>query len=62
MEDAVVHQQDAELGPHEVEDVEDLGHDEELGHEDDVVHRDLVGVDPHAGMMHGEDEADDEVP
>jgi len=60
VEDAVVHEQNGELCPHEVVDVEDLGDDEELGHQDYLVHGDLVCVDAHAGAIHGEDEADDD--
>lgn len=44
VEDAVVHEEDADLGPDEVEDVEDLRDDEEFGDEDDVVGVDCVGV------------------
>ena len=61
MEDAVVHEQDAQLGPHEVEGVQNLGHDEKLGHADDVVERDFVCVDAHARRVHGKNETHDKV-
>jgi hypothetical protein len=59
VEDAVVHEQDAQLRLHEVEDIKDLGHDEELSYKDDVVDRDLVCVDAHACRVHGKNESND---
>lgn len=63
MEDAVVEEEDAELGPDQVECVQDLRDDQELGDEDDVVGMQSISVQAHAVVVHGEDEAhDDEVP
>lgn len=56
-EDPVVHQQQAQFGPSEVECVEDLGHDQPFRHHDNVCWVNQVGVDAHAAGMHGKDEA-----
>ena len=62
-EDAIVHQEDANFRPAEVECVQDLGHDQPFGHHHNVRRIKEVCVDAHATRMHGEDEADDgEVP
>lgn len=57
VEDAVIHEEDGQLGPDEVVDVEDFGHDEILRHQDDLVGFHEVGVDAHACVVHGKDEA-----
>lgn len=51
--DAVVHEQDAQLGPAEVPGVEDLGDDEPFRHHDNVWRINFIGVNAHAVNVHG---------
>lgn len=57
IEDAVVHQEEGDLGPDEIPCVEDFGDQEELGHEDDVGGRDDGGVFAHSCPNHPENES-----
>lgn len=59
-EDAVVHQQEAELRPDQVENVEDLSDDEELCDHDDVFYWYRICMQAHAFAHHCKDERDDE--
>lgn len=59
-EDAVVHQKEADLGPTEIEGVQDFGDDKPFGHHDDVRGIEQVGVDAHSATMHCENESNDE--
>ena len=53
----VVHKQQGELRPAQVEGIEDLRHDEPFRDADDVFRVEEVGVDAHSLGVHGEDES-----
>ena len=57
VEDAVVHQEEADFGPAEIEGVQDLGDDKPFGHHDDVRGIEQVGVDAHSATIHCKDES-----
>lgn len=62
-EDAVVHEEQAQLGPAKIEGVENLGNNKPFSHHDDVLWSDEVGVNTHSARVHGKDEADNnEIP
>lgn len=63
MEDAVVHHQNAELGPGKIAHVEDLRDQKELGDDDHVLYWNLRSMKPHAIPDHADDEThDDQIP
>jgi hypothetical protein len=57
VEDAVVHEQKAQLRPSQVESIENFGHDEPFCHHDNVSHRNQVGMEAHAAGVHGKNES-----
>ena len=61
--DAVVHQEEADFGPAEIEGVQDLGDDKPFSHHDDVRRIEQIGVDAHSATMHCKNETnDDQIP
>lgn len=63
VEDAVVHHQNADLGPDQIAHVEDLSDQKELGDHDQVIHWNLRGMKTHAVLDHADDEThDDQIP
>lgn len=63
MENAVVHEQQTDLGPTKVPGVEDFGHQQPLCHHDNPRRLNLVSMEAHAIVVHGKDEANNnEIP
>lgn len=56
VEDAVIHQHQAQLRPAQVPGVENLCDNKIFGHQYDVIHINLVGMNAHAHRVHHEDE------
>lgn len=62
-EDPVVHEQNAQFGPYQVEDIENFGHNKILCDHDHIFCGNSACMESHSLMNHGEDETDnDEVP